>query len=305
MRQIPFLALCFFLSLLPWLGLGAQELDARVTVNHQQVQGTSTAIFESLEQKLTEFLNEQQWTPLQFRRNERIQCSFNFTVQKYEEGEQRFETTLTVTATRPVYNAAYTTTIFSTRDVSCNFRFQEFDKLEFRSNQVDNDLTAILAYYAYLIIGWDLDTMSPKGGTEVLQQALTLCNSAQGLTLSAKGWKAFDDGKNRYAVVSDLLDGAMEPFRLMQYKYYREGLDVMAENVERGRAAVSEAFELLSQARDNKTMSLLPQLFTEYKADEIANIYQGHATAKEKETIYELLSRINPSKNPTWNKIRN
>ena len=282
----------------------AQELDARVVINHQQIQGTSTAIFESLQQKVSEFINERQWTPLQFRRGERIQCSFNFLVQKYDEAEQKLETVLTVTATRPVFNSSYTTTIFSTRDGNCIFRYQEYDKLEFRSEQIDNDLTAILAYYAYLIIGWDLDTMSPRGGTDVLQQALGICNNAQGLVLSARGWKSFDDGKNRYAIASDLLDGAMEPFRMMQYRYYREGLDVMADNVERGRAGITAAFELLAKARDNKTMSQLPQLFTEFKADEIANIYQGHATPKEKESIYELLSRINASKNPTWNKIR-
>lgn len=284
---------------------GAQELDARVVVNHQQIQGTSTAVFDNLQQVLTEFINERQWTQMNFRRSERIACSFNFTVQKYDEGEHKFECALTVSATRPVYNASYTTTTFSTRDGNCNFRFQEFDKLEFRPEAIDNDLTAIVAYYAYLIIGWDLDTMSSQGGTEPLQTALNICNNAQTLTLSARGWKSFDDSKNRYAIVNDYLDGRMEPFRKMQYKYYREGLDVMAENAERGRAAITEAFDLLSQAHNNKTMSQLPQLFTEFKADEIANIYQGHATQKEKESIVELLSKINASKNPTWNRIRN
>ncbi len=283
----------------------AQELDARVTVNHQQVQGTSTAVFDNLQQVLTEFINEHQWTQLNFRRSERIACSFNFTVQKYDEADHKLECALTVSATRPVYNASYTTTTFSTRDGNCNFRFQEFDKLEFRPEAIDNDLTAIVAYYAYLIIGWDLDTMSPQGGTEALQTALNICNNAQTLTLSARGWKSFDDGKNRFAMVNDYLVGRMEPFRKMQYKYYREGLDVMAENAERGRAAIIEAFDLLAQAHNNKTMSQLPQLFTEFKADEIANIYQGHATQKEKEAVVELLSKLNASKNPTWNKIRN
>lgn len=139
----------------------AQELDARVTVNHQQVQATSTAVFDNLQQVLTEFINEHQWTQLNFRRSERIACSFNFTVQKYDEADHKLECALTVSATRPVYNASYTTTTFSTRDGNCNFRFQEFDKLEFRPEAIDNDLTAIVAYYAYLIIGWDLDTMSP------------------------------------------------------------------------------------------------------------------------------------------------
>lgn len=285
--------------------LRAQELDARVTINHQQVQGTSTAIFERLEQKLTEFINERQWTNLQFRRAERISCTFNLTIQKYDEADHRMETTLTVSATRPVFNASYTTTTFSTRDGHCNFRFQEFDPLEFRLDNLDNDLTAIVAYYAYLIIGIDLDTMSPKGGTDALQTALNICNNAQGLVLSARGWKAFDDGKNRHAIISDYLDGAMEPFRMMQYKYYREGLDIMAENAERGRAAITASFELLAKARENKTMSMLPQLLTEFKADEIVNIYRGKANPKEKDFLIELLGKINASKSTMWNRLRN
>lgn len=283
----------------------AQELDARVTINHQQVQGTSTAVFERLKESLTEFINDRQWTNLQFRRSERISCSFNFTIQKYDETDNRMEAALTVSATRPVFNTSYTTTTFSTRDGNCNFRFQEFDKLEFRPDNIDNDLTAIVAYYVYLIIGIDLDTMSPKGGTDALQTALNICNNAQSLVLSARGWKAFDDGKNRHAVISDYLDGGMEPFRMMQYKYYREGLDVMAENAERGRVAITESFELLAKARDNKTMSMLPQLLTEYKADEIVNIYRGKATQKEKDFLIELLGKINASKNSSWNRLRN
>lgn len=283
----------------------AQELDARVTINHQQVQGTSTAVFDNLKQSLSEFINDRQWTNLQFRRSERISCSFNLTIQKFDETDHRFEGVLTVTATRPVFNSSYTTTMFSTRDGQCVFRFQEFDKLEFRADNIDNDLTAIIAYYAYLIIGFDLDTMSPKGGTDALQTALDICNNAQSLSLSAKGWKPFDDGKNRHAIVSDCLDGAMEPFRLMQYKYHREGLDVMAENSERGRVGITEAFDLLAKARENKSMSMLPQLFCEYKADEIVNIYKGKATQKEKDTLIPLLGKINASKNSTWSRIRN
>ncbi len=304
MRKILLILFVCCTALIP-SSVWAQELDASVTFNTRQIEGTNTAIFDNLQRALTDFLNERQWTHLQFRRAERIRCTFNFTVQQYDEGEHRLNCALTVTATRPIYNASYTSTTFSTRDANVIFRFQEFDKLEFRPEAIDNDLTAIMAYYVYLIIGWDLDTMSPKGGTEQLQMAQSICNNAQSLQLSAKGWKAFDDGKNRYAIINDYLDGAMEPFRLMQYDYYRKGLDQMVENAERGRAAITESFELLAKARENKTMSLLPQLFTEFKADEIGNIYQGKSTQKEKDFLVDLLGRINASKNSTWNRIRN
>ena len=282
----------------------AQELDARVTINHQQVQGTNTSVFEALEKSLTDFLNDRQWTQYQFNRNERIQCSFAINVKKYDESTGQMNASLTVQSTRPIYNSNYTSTVFSTVDNEFTFEFQAFDQLEFRPDVIDKDLTALIAYYAYIIIGMDLDTMSPEGGTEILQLAKTVCNNAQGLTLSAKGWKPFEDDKNRYAIINNYLDSGMSPFRALQYKYYREGLDTMAENVDRGRTAVTEAIELLKKARENKPMSMLPQIWTEYKRDELVGIYQGKGPAKEKENVSTILSSINASQNVHWNKIK-
>ena len=282
----------------------AQELDARVTINHQQVQGTNTSVFEALEKSLTDLLNDRQWTQYQFNRNERIQCTFAINVKKYDESTGQMNASLTVQSTRPVYNSNYTSTVFSIVDNEFTFEFQPFDQLEFRPDVIDKDLTALIAYYAYIIIGMDLDTMSPEGGTEILQLAKTVCNNAQGLTLSAKGWKPFEDDKNRYAIINDYLDSGMAPFRALQYKYYREGLDTMAENVDRGRTAVTEAIEMLKTAKDNKPMSMLPQIWTEYKRDELVGIYQGKGTTKEKESVSTILSSINASQNVHWNKIK-
>lgn len=282
----------------------AQELDARVTINHQQVQGTNTSVFEALEKSLTDLLNDRQWTQYQFNRNERIQCTFAINVKKYDESTGQMNASLTVQSTRPVYNSNYTSTVFSIVDNEFTFEFQPFDQLEFRPDVIDKDLTALIAYYAYIIIGMDLDTMSPEGGTEILQLAKTVCNNAQGLTLSAKGWKPFESDKNRYAIINDYLDSGMGPFRVLQYKYYREGLDTMAENVDRGRTAVTEAIEMLKTAKDNKPMSMLPQIWTEYKRDELVGIYQGKGTTKEKESVSTILSSINASQNVHWNKIK-
>ena len=282
----------------------AQELDARVTINHQQVQGTNTSVFEALEKSLTDLLNDRQWTQYQFNRNERIQCTFAINVKKYDESTGQMNASLTVQSTRPVYNSNYTSTVFSIVDNEFTFAFQPFDQLEFRPDVIDKDLTALIAYYAYIIIGMDLDTMSPEGGTEILQLAKTVCNNAQGLTLSAKGWKPFESEKNRYAIINDYLDSGMAPFRALQYKYYREGLDKKDENVDRGRTAVTEAIEMLKTAKDNKPMSMLPQIWTEYKRDELVGIYQGKGTTKEKESVSTILSSINASQNVHWNKIK-
>ena len=298
-----FWALLLLLCLMPAI-LCAQELDAKVTVNAQKIEGTNTSVFEALQEALKEFINNRQWTNLQFRPNERISCSFSITIEKYDDATGDATASLMVQSSRPVFNSAYTTTVFSTNDPSFNFNYREFDQLEFNADIIDKDLTALIAYYAYLIIGMDLDTMAPLGGTDVLETAKTIVTNAQSLLLSAKGWKAFDDEKNRFAIINDYLDNGMKEYREFQYKYYREGLDIMAENADRGRAAITEAFDLLKAARENKPMSQLPELFTEYKREEIVNIYAGKATAKEKEELYELLSRINASQNTYWRKIQ-
>ncbi len=286
------------------LTCNAQELNATVNLNHQQVQGTSTSVFENLEQSIKDFLNQTQWTNLQFQRNERINCSFNITVKKYDDNENAFDCTLVVQANRPVFNSSYTTVTYSITDNSFNFDFKEFDQLNFRLESIDSDLTALLAYYAYMIIGMDLDTMSPLGGTEVLQQARQVTNNAQSLTRSAKGWKAFDDYKNRYGIINDYLDNAMEPMRQLMYKYHRDGLDAMVENPDRGRATILEAMDLLKEAHSNKAMSMVPQVWTDYKRDEITNIFKEKGTSTEKADMYETLMNINTSQSAYWNQIK-
>lgn len=281
----------------------AQELQAKININHSQIQGTDESIWENLQQTLEQFVNERQWTAMQFQKNERIQCSFNITVTKYNRDDNRFTCTALIQANRPVYNSAYTTTLYNNTDKSFDFDFAQFDQLNFNDEMVDNQLTALFAYYAYLIIGLDLDSFSPMGGTEILQQCMNLVNNAQDLGFA--GWKAFEDSRNRFAIINDYLEESLKPFRQLQYDYYRNGLDEMANNADRGRTNISAALQdNLKAAHDNKPLSLLPQIWTDYKRDELANIYKGKGTQKEKEAVYDLLMGINASQNNAWDKIR-
>ncbi len=279
----------------------AQELDARVTVNHSKISGTNTSVFEDLEKNISDFLNNRRWTSQQYNDNERINCSFNITINKYDDARGSFTASLLLMVIRPVYNSSYTTVEYSIKDENFDFTYHEFDKLDFRVDQINNDLTAMLGYYAYFIIGIDNDTMSPEGGTDFFKTAFDIANSAQGL--NGKGWKTTGNDRNRYAIINDMLDGSMEPFRKMQYTYHREGLDVMAENAESGRNKITEAIKLLGEAHNNKRLSKLPQLFTEYKRDELVNIYQGQGKPQEKESLYNLLSNINASYNTYWRNL--
>jgi hypothetical protein len=208
-----------------------------------------------------------------------------------------------IQANRPVYNSAYTSTLYNNKDASFYFQFAQFDQLNFNDENVDNQLTALIAYYAYLIIGLDLDSFSPMGGEDVLQRCMNLVNNAQNLDFP--GWKSFEDDRNRFAIINDYLDGGMQPFRQLQYEYYRNGLDEMANNVERGRTNISTAIETnLKKCHEDKPMSMLPQIWTDFKRDELANIYQGKGTQKEKQTVYDILFSINASQNSAWEKIK-
>ena len=283
--------------------LVAQELQAKITINHAQISGTEKSVFDNLQQTLEHFVNDRQWTHLQFQKNERIVCNFNLQVTKYDKDQGIFTCKATIQANRPVYNSAYTSTLYNNVDENFTFKFAEFDQLEFNEEQIDNQLTALFAYYAYLLIGLDLDSFSPKGGEDVLQRCMNLTNNAQ--NLDYPGWKAFDNDRNRFAIINDYLDGSMEPFRQLQYDYYRKGLDEMANNVERGRTEITTALETgLKKAKENRPLSMLPQIWTDYKKDELANIYKGKGTQKEKETVFEILTSINPSQNKYWDQIK-
>lgn len=292
------------LVLLLWMSIAsvaAQELNCKVSINHSQIQGTSTQIFKTFETALTEFINERHWTQDQYEVNERIRCSMTFTVKGYSETDGRWECELIVQSTRPVFQSGYQTTVLSFRDGNVGFTYREFDPLELRDNTIDNNLTAIVAYYAYLLIGLDMDTMAPQGGTDILRAAENIVTAAQ--SLNEKGWKAFDDSRNRYAIVSDYLDEGMSPFRQLMYDYHRKGMDELSTNAARGRAVVTTSLSGLVQAHENKPMSSLPVIFTEIKKDELVQLY-GPAAQKEKEEIYQIVSKINPSLKSEWDKIK-
>ena len=303
MKRVLFAIIVGAASVMTTVEATAQELQAKININHSKIQGTDASVFENLQQTLEQFINDRQWTALQFQQNEHIVCNFNITVEKYVQGENKFQCSALIQANRPVYNAAYTTTLYNNTDKQFDFEFAQFDQLNFNDETVDNQLTALIAYYAYLIIGLDLDSFAPMGGTDVLQRCMYLVNNAQ--DLGFPGWKSFEDSRNRFAIINDYLDEAMKPFRQLQYDYYRKGLDEMALNVERGRTNVTEALEKgLKQAHQDKPLSLLPQIWTDYKKDELANIYKGKGTQKEKESVYEILFGINASQNNSWEKIK-
>ena len=294
------LLFCLAFLLMP-LKAQAQELNPTLTVNTSKIQGTDKDVFKSLENAIKELLTHQVWTEYHFSENERIQCNFNLTVNKYEAQSGKMTCELTVQSSRPVYGSTYNTTVFNFRDTEVEFNYTEQDRIEYSPGLTpDNNLTAILAYYSLLIIGLDFDTMSPNGGTDILRQVENIAASAQSL---GSGWRSFDTKANRYSIINDYMNGTMSAFRQLQYKYHRQGLDDMTSNADRGRATITESLSLLQQAKQAKSTSALPTLFTEIKKNELINIYSA-GIDKEKKQVKDLLSQVNPSLTNDWNTIK-
>ena len=276
-----------------------EELNANVTLNASKVQGSNTEVFEQLESSLVEFINNRKWTANTYEEEERITCNFTFVVNSYAN-DGSFDCSLMVQATRPVYGSSYLSTIFKYEDKSIKFRYQPYDRLEFIEESIDNNLTATIAFYVYLIIGMDMDTMGELGGSEWLNKALNIAQNSQ--NLGDTNWKMGSGNNNRYSIIDDYMNGAMEPMRKLMYKYHRLGLDTMYKNADGGRKAITECFELLKKAYEDRPMAYYTKLFTEYKIDEIVNVY-SKGTSEEKKIVVDVLSDINPSLSRELDKI--
>ena len=293
----------FLLLLLMLLPVAAsaegEELNATVTLNSSKVQGSNTEVFEQLESSLVEFIGNRKWTSITYEEEERIVCNFSFVVNSYAN-DGSFDCSLMVQATRPVYGSSYSSTIFKYEDKSIKFKYQPYDRLEFVEDNLDNNLTAVIAFYVYLIIGMDMDTMGELGGSEWLNKSQAIAGNAQ--NLGDAGWRAGTGNNNRYSIIDDYLNGAMEPIRKLMYKYHRLGLDTMYRNADNGRKAITECFDLLNKAHEDRPMAYFTNLFTEYKIDEIVNIY-SKCTPEEKKKVVDTLLDINPSLSPELDKI--
>lgn len=294
------LLFCLLFLLMP-IKASAQELNPTLTINTSKIQGTDKDVFKSLEGALKQFLTNQVWTEYHFAENERIQCNFNLTVNKYDAQTGKMSCDLSVQSSRPVYGSSYNTTVFNFRDTEVEFTYTEQDRIEYTPGITpDNNLTAIMAYYCMLIIGLDFDTMSLNGGTDILRQVENIAAGSQSL---GSGWRSFDSGANRYSIINDYMNGSMSVFRQLQYKYHRLGLDDMSANADRGRATITESLALLGQAKQAKSTSALPVLFTEIKKNELISIYST-GIDKEKQQVKDLLSYVNPSLSNDWNSIK-
>lgn len=295
MRKI---AILLFLTL-AFKATFAQELNCQVQVLSSQIAGTDKRVFESMQTAIYEFMNNRKWTNEAFKIEERIDCSILINITE-KPGADEFKGTLQIQARRPVFKTSYNTALLNFNDNDLIFKYLENQTLEFQENTYSSNLTSILGYYAYLMLGLDYDSFSLNGGTPYLQKALAVVNNAQNSGYA--GWKAFDSDKNRYWLINNMLDATFVSMRECMYNYHRKGLDVMADNKESGRAAIIESLEGLKKIHQVKPLSFSLQVFFIAKADEIVNIFCG-AFSDEKAKVVTLLNEIDPTNSNKYTKI--
>lgn len=278
--------------------LSAQELNCNLRINSDQIQGSNKSIFTTLEKSASEFINNRRWTELNYVETERIECNINVIVSKQEE--DKFTAEIQIQSRRPVYNSSYNTTLFNFRDNSFVFSYKEFEVLEFNENTITSNLTAVLAYYAYIILGYDMDSYSRLGGTPYFQAAERIVNAAQSMDLP--GWRAFESSRNRYALVNNLTDEAFKKFRNYFYEYHRLGLDEMTANVVNARSRILTGLPVIRETNRSRPSAIVITTFLDAKTDEMINIFRK-ASDQEKRNAIEVLTDVNPTQSEKFETI--
>ncbi|MBK6445589.1 MAG: DUF4835 family protein [Bacteroidetes bacterium] len=276
------------------LGFGkifAQELNCQVSVLTPQIQASDKSIYETLQTTIREFMNSRTWTTDQFLNQERIECSIIITISERASVDD-FKANIQIQSRRPVYKTSYNSPLFNHQDNDFNFRYVQDQTLEFDEANINSNLTAVLAYYAYLIIGLDYDSFSPDGGSPYFSKAQAIVSNAQ--VLSERGWKAFESSRNRYWITENMLNVSFKPLRSAMYAYHRQGFDKLSDDQLNARAAVTEAIKELRRVYNDKPNSFLMQVFFNAKCDEIINLY-SQAPPDEKSQVVQVLTQIDPA----------
>lgn len=282
----------------------AQELNMTVNLNTAQVEGTNQQMFETLKQSITDFYNSTRWTDMTVAEGERIECSM-FIIVKSVTTENLFSCEMQVQSRRPIYNTNYSSPLINFKDNDFNFVYQEYDRIEFQPQQFTSNLAALLAYYAYLIIGYDMDSYARLGGTPYFQVCENIAQMGQSASTQggeADGWKAFASTRNRYALINNLMDEAFHPFREYIYTYHRLGLDIMAENVANGRARIAKDIEVLHTANKARPATYVVYTFMDAKNDELVQLFKK-GTAEEKKAVYDVCMAVDPTRQDQYDKI--
>lgn len=277
----------------------SQELNCRVEFNTQQLQNVSASVFQTLQEAVNDYMNNNKFSEAQIAANEKIECRMLFTITEYKDNTAKGS--LQVQSLRPVFNTNYTTTLINFRDTKIDFSYSEGEPLNFNQNAMENQLTQILDFYAYLILAMDFDSFSPHGGDPFWERLKVIVQDAQ--SSGEIGWKAFEDNKNRSAILEAFVSPQTETMRDFTYRYHRSGLDEMAQSPDKGRSNITEALDILKQVYDANSMSVALSMTRDAKLDELVNVY-SKAQQTERERVYETLYPLYPTETKRLDEIK-
>lgn len=289
----------FFLTL-SFALMQAQELNCTLKINYDQVPGTNTQVYRTLEKSLSDFINKTNWIQGNaVKPSERINCSMVIIISAQNNDD--FTASIQVQSTRPIFNSSYSSPVLNYNDKDFSFNYREYQPFDFNPDNFESNLMSVVAYYSYLIIGMDGDTFAPNGGTQGLEMAQQIANTAQ--ASGYKGWSQSDGPTNRYFLVNDMLSNTFEPFRETMYDYHIKGLDTMTADLNLAKTNVKSAILQLSKIHSVRQNSLLVRVFFDAKADEIVSVFSGGPSIPIADLV-DTLQRISPTNATKWSNIR-
>lgn len=279
--------------------ISAQELRCNISISSSSLQNVNRNLFETMQSDLYEFMNNRKWTDEKYMMDERIECSIfiNLTEQL---SSNEYKGTIQVQARRPVFGSSYETTLLNLKDNDFQAKYIEYQTIEFNETSNKDNLTNILAFYAYLILGIDHDSFSPEGGTEFFQKAQAIVNNSQSAV--EKGWKSYESERNRYWLIENIMNKSYSGYRSCMYQYHRQGLDVMGDKVAEGRASIAEALKLIQKVFRTRPSLYLLQVFFDAKSDELVNVFTK-SFPDERNRVVTILNECDPSNGTKYEKI--
>lgn len=278
---------------------GSQELNCTVNVIAQQTGNDNNVVFKTLEKQLNEFINNTQWTEKGFSPEERINCSMVINVTSY--ANDRFNATLQVSSSRPVFNSTYSSPVYNYNDKDFNFQYLEFQNLVYNPLQFESNLISVLSFHVFMILGMDADSFAMNGGDEFFAQAQTIANYSQ--QLNGQGWKLEDGLQSRFALIDNLLSPTFKEIRSTMYNYHISGLDIMADDAKKGKAQVISTLTELQKIHKRRPNSYLLRVFFDAKSDELMDILSGGPSVNITDAV-DILNRIAPMHSQKWRNIK-
>jgi len=279
----------------------AQDLNARVQILSPQVQNTNKRALEVLQKAVSDFLNNRTWSANQMQPQERIDCSFVITINTWD-GSSNFTAQAQIISTRPVFNTAYNSPVLSISDNNFNFNYTEGQLMDYSDQQYMNNLTSLLAYYAYIIVGLDADTFEHNGGTPFYTAAQNIVNNAQNTGFN--GWRSMEGMNNRFWLVNNLLDRRYQPIRDFLYSFYLNGMDTMADQAQQARKHILELLPLLQKVDRLAQGAVFNQVFFTAKSDELIGVFSGMGP-QERVQAYNILAEVDPANANKYESLRN